>query len=374
MAKRVAYWGQRATGCAFACRDSGAWCLSLQGMVTHELDVVVTRGDSIESYHRVHAAVVDGCDRLIGEAGDSGLSTYWRSCAKPFQIMPLLESGGFDTYGWGDEQLALSCASHGGEPEHVAIAEAMLETLGLEEGDLACGPHEPLSPRGAKLARESGSRIRRTHNNCSGKHAAMLALALHKGWPIAGYERPEHPVQQAMLNQVALWTGLRASEIAVAVDGCGVSVFGMSLPMMATAYARFGAAVSRGEEIASRIAAAMGMHPFLIGGTERIDSAIVEATGGRVITKVGAEGVHCGVVLETGIGFAIKAEDGNTRAQYPALVQILVDLGALPDPLPASLAEFHRRPVRNTRGDVVGETRMQVASPAGSHAVASAAN
>ncbi|HEX2723751.1 MAG TPA: asparaginase, partial [Gemmatimonadaceae bacterium] len=116
-------------------------------MVAHELDVIVTRGSTVESYHRVHAAVVDACDRLLGAAGDPELVTYWRSCAKPFQVMPLLESGGFDENGWGDEELALACASHGGEPEHVAIVEAMLTRLGLEEGDLSCGPHEPLSPR-----------------------------------------------------------------------------------------------------------------------------------------------------------------------------------------------------------------------------------
>lgn len=330
-------------------------------MVNHELDVIVTRGDSVESYHRVHAAVADARERTIGIAGDPGLVTFWRSCAKPFQAMPLLESGGLDRFGWGDEQLALACASHGGEPEHVAIVEAMLQTLGLEEGDLACGPHEPLSPRGAKLLRECGARIRRTHNNCSGKHTAMLALALHKGWSIEGYERRDHCVQQAMLNQVALWTGLRPSQIDVAIDGCGAAVFGIPLDRMARAYARLGAAASRGEEIPSRITQAMATHPFLVGGTDRIDSAIIEETGGRVITKVGAEGVHSGVIVGSGIGFALKVEDGNPRAQQPALIQLLVELGALPEPLPARLAELLRKPIRNSRGEVVGETYVKIA-------------
>ena len=330
-------------------------------MVSHELDVVVTRGDAVESYHRVHAAVVDSRERTIGVAGDPGLVTFWRSCAKPFQVMPLLESGGFDKYGWGDEQLALACASHGGEPEHVAIVEAMLQTLGLEEGDLACGPHEPLSSRGAKIVRECGARIRRTHNNCSGKHTAMLALALHKGWSIEGYERGDHCVQQAMLNQVALWTGLRPSQIEIAVDGCGAAVFGLSLERMARAYARFGVASVRGDEIPARVARAMAAHPFLVGGTERLDSIIIEETNGRVITKVGAEGVHSGVILASGIGFALKVEDGNPRAQHPALIQLLQELDALPQPLPASLAEYLRRPVRNSRGEVVGETYIKIA-------------
>jgi len=328
-------------------------------MVPYELDVIVTRGEAVESHHRVHAAVADAGDNILGASGNPGLVTYWRSCAKPFQVMPLLESGGFDSFGWGDEQLALACASHGGEPEHVAIVESMLTTLGLEEGDLACGPQEPLSPRGAKIVRDSGVRVGRVHNNCSGKHTAMLALAQHKGHPINGYERADHPVQQAMLNQIALWTGMLPSEIAVAVDGCGAAVFAMPLDRMARAYARLGCAARRGEEIPARITAAMGRHPFLVGGTDRLDSIIIEETGGRVLTKVGAEGVHSAVIVDRGIGIALKVEDGNPRAQQPALIRVLQELDALPDPLPPRLAELMRRPIRNSRGEVVGETRLK---------------
>src|SRR5215211_5419405 len=157
-------------------------------MKSFQLDIEVTRGEVAESRHRVHAAVV-GDDTLIGAARDPEAFTFWRSCAKPFQIMPLIESGGFDTLGWGDDQLALSCASHGGEPEHVAIAQAMLASIGMEEGDLVCGPHDPLSQRGQKALRDAGHRPGRLHNNCSGKHAAMLARALTAGWPAYGYER-----------------------------------------------------------------------------------------------------------------------------------------------------------------------------------------
>src|SRR4051812_39409609 len=146
------------------------------------LDVIVTRGALVESRHRVHAAVVNASGTPVAMARDSSIVTHWRSCAKPFQIMPLIESGGFDSLAWGDDELALACASHGGEPEHVKIAERMLSAIGLEEGDLACGPHEPLSSRGAKLLREAGERPTRLHNNCSGKHAAMLACAHTSGW------------------------------------------------------------------------------------------------------------------------------------------------------------------------------------------------
>ena len=328
-----------------------------RAMRTFELDIGVTRGGLLESRHRVHAAVVDSTDTLIGASRDPSFVTYWRSCAKPFQVMPLLESGGFDRLGWDDDQLALSCASHGGEPEHVAIAEAMLHDIGLEEGDLACGPQEPMSPRGARAVREAGERPSRLHNNCSGKHAAMLARARTGGWPEYGYEREEHPVQRSATDAVAQWTGLTAARLIKAIDGCGVVVYGLPLEHMARSYARLAAAYRRGEEIPKRIVEAMRSRPFLVAGTDRFDSTVIEETKGRVIAKVGAEGVHSVAVLDAGIGFAVKVEDGAQRAQYPAVLRLLQYIGALPDHLPARLDELQRRPVRNTRNEVVGEVR-----------------
>lgn len=326
-------------------------------MQTYELDVVVTRGSLVESRHRVHAAVVGAEDSLIGRARDASVVTHWRSCAKPFQVMPLLQSGGFDELGWGDDELALACGSHGGEPEHLTIAGSMLDDLELEEGDLACGPHEPLSPRGAKLVRESGARPTRLHNNCSGKHAAMLARARTAGWATHGYERAEHAVQRSILSTVALWTGLSEHQIECGVDGCAVVVFAMPLEHMARAYARLAGAARRGDELPSRITNAMATHPFLVGGTDRFDSLVMKETGGRVIAKIGAEGVHSVAVLDSGLGIAVKVEDGARRAQFPAVLRLLQHLGALPDPLPPSLEKLLVEPVRNTRGETVGEVR-----------------
>lgn len=328
------------------------------GSVTQlELDVVVTRGDAVESRHRVHAAVVDESDRVVGAARDVSLVTAWRSCAKPFQVMPLVESGGFDAIGWDEDALALACGSHGGEPEHVAIAEQMLESVGLEEGDLACGPHEPLSPRGSKLLRESGARLTRLHNNCSGKHAAMLGRAHAAGWQVFGYERADHPVQQAATEAVARWSGVASRFIGKAVDGCGVVVYSLPLEAMARAYARLAGAARRGDEVPRRIVGAMGDRPFLVGGTDRFDSVLIEESDGRVIAKIGAEGVHSVAVPEAGVGIAVKVEDGAQRAQFPAVLRILQLLGVLPEALPQRLAEFMHRQVRNTRGEVVGEVR-----------------
>ena len=320
------------------------------------LDVVVTRGSIVESHHRVHAAVVDGSGRLIGSARSPDTVAHWRSCAKPFQVMPLLASGGFDRAGWGDDQLALACASHGGEPEHVEIVEGMLASIAMEEGDLACGPSEPLAQRGLKLLRDSGSRATRLHNNCSGKHAGMLAHAHTSGWPSFGYERQDHPVQKDCLATVAKWTGVEAGRIVQAVDGCGCVVFALPLEPMARAFAAL-AVSARTDELTSRIVHAMRTRPFLLGGTERFDTALIEATEGRVIAKIGAEGVHTVAILDEGIGIAVKVEDGSPRAQFPAVLSALQHYGALPQELPPRLADFMHRALRNTRGEVVGEVR-----------------
>jgi L-asparaginase II len=288
-------------------------------------------------------------------AGDPSLVTFWRSCAKPFQVMPLVATGGFDRVGWGDDELALACASHGGEPEHVAIVEGMLDDLGLEEGDLACGPQDPLAARGARLLREAGIRPTRLHNNCSGKHAAMLARARAEGWSTEGYERDEHPVQRGATEEVARWTSLAPAQLLRAVDGCGVVVYGLALEAMARSYARFAHAVHCGDDVPARIAHAMSTRPFLVGGSDRFDSVLIEETGGRVLPKIGAEGVHSIALLDQGLGVAVKVEDGAPRAQYPAVLRLLQHLGALPETLPQRLAEFLVRPVRNSRGEIVGE-------------------
>ena len=326
-------------------------------MKTFELDVVVTRGSDAESMHRVHAAVAGAAGSLIGGARDISLVSHWRSCAKPFQVMPLLASGGFDDLKWGDDQLALACASHGGEPEHVAIASRMLSDLGLEEGDLACGPHDPMAARGQKVLRESGARASRLHNNCSGKHAAMLARAHTSGWKTAGYEQRDHPVQRSCLESVSHWCGIDEREIGQAIDGCGVVEFSLPLQSMARAWARLASSMHSGEEPASRIHHAIRGRPFLFGGSDRFDSIVIEETDGRVITKVGAEGVHSVAIPEQQTGFVIKVEDGAQRAQFPAVIRMLQYLDALPAKLPPRLEEFSRRPIRNTRGECVGEVR-----------------
>lgn len=307
----------------------------------------------------MHAAVVDEHGKLLGSARDPGMVTLWRSCAKPFQAMAFVESGEIDDLDWGSAELALACASHGGEPEHVELAGAMLESIGLEEGDLVCGPHEPLTRRGQRALQQEGMPPTRLHNNCSGKHAAMLAYSHESGWPTLGYEGVCHPVQQHALDRVSLWSGVPVQKIVQAIDGCGVIAFGLPLQAMARAFARLGAAARRGDEVPARIVDAMLSHPFLVGGTDRFDTVLMEETEGRVLAKVGAEGVHSIAVPDAGIGMAVKVEDGAARAQYPAVLRLLQQLDVLPQELPARLAPFLSTPTFNTRGVQVGEVGVE---------------
>jgi L-asparaginase II len=328
---------------------------SVRAPLQCHIDVEVTRGPAVESAHRVHAAVVDSSGALVATARDGRRVAHWRSCAKPLQVYGLVASGEFDRLGWTQSALALACASHGGEPEHVAIAQTMLSSLGLDESALACGAHKPLSDRGARLLKASGAQATKLHNNCSGKHSAMLARARSVGAPTDGYHHIDHPVQQENWRRVAEWSGTPAEDIAVGVDGCGVPVFALPLSGMALAYARL---ITAGDASADRIVKAMVDHPFLVGGTDRFDTVLMQVTNGAILAKLGAEGVHTLAWRERGWGIAIKVEDGATRAQYPAVLALLQQLGALPTVLPDALLPFAGPPVANTRDEQVGEIRV----------------
>jgi len=272
--------------------------------------------------------------------------------------MPLLAEGGFDALGWGQRELALSCASHGGESEHVALAASMLASVGLDETVLACGPHEPLSVRGASVVRDSGAAPTRLHNNCSGKHSAMIARAVTHQWAVAGYENHDHAVQRDALTTVAAWAGLVPDHIPLAVDGCGVTVFALPLANMALSYARLAVSATAGEPTAVRIVTAMTAEPFLVGGSDRFDSLLMQACEGNVVCKIGAEGVHTLAIIDQGLGIALKVEDGSARAQYAAVLAILQMLNAAPKVWPTAMQAFTSDTITNTRGANVGRVML----------------
>jgi len=311
------------------------------------------RGGWVEAVHDVHVVVVDSAGTLVARAGDPELVTFWRSAAKPFQALPLIEDGAAERFGLTSEELALACASHSSEPEQVARVRELLGKIGCSERDLLCGPHPPLSDRVAQDYQTRGVRLTAVYSNCSGKHAGMLALARHHGWPTEFYTRLEHPVQQRCLPEVSRWTGVPAGDIKTAVDGCGVVCYGMPLRNMALAYARLGNVEFGMRNAAFRIVEAMLRHPELIAGEGRPCTEMMRAHPGRVITKVGAEGVYCALLTQQRLGVALKVTDGHAIASALAMAAVLEELGLRPRP-----ASLTARPSVNTRGETVGELRV----------------
>jgi L-asparaginase II len=287
--------------------------------------------------------VVDGEGALVAHAGDPDLVTFWRSAAKPFQALPIVEDGAADRFKLTREDLALICASHSSQPAQVARVRELLQKIGCTERDLLCGPHRPLSESVAKDYETRGVRLTAVYSNCSGKHAGMLALAKHHGWPTEFYTRLEHPVQQRCLAEVSRWTDVAKGQIGVAVDGCGVACFALPLKNMALAYAR----------LEGRVLEAMTLHPELIAGEGRPCTDMMRAHPGRVVTKVGAEGVYSALLVRERLGVALKVEDGHSLAAALAMAAVLGELGLRPQP-----QSLISRSTQNSRGETVGEMRV----------------
>lgn len=328
--------------------------------------VEVRRGGLTESRHRGHVIAVEPDGRIRAQLGARETVTYLRSSAKPHQAIPLLTSGAADRFKFDEREIALACASHNGEPIHTEVAASMLRKIGLDSEALKCGVHEPYSPDAARELREKGELPNVLHNNCSGKHAGMLALALHLGAPTENYDAPGNPVQQAIADVVAQFSDVPIEDIAVGTDGCGVPVFGITVKAMALMYARLVSPPSEFDastrDACARIVSAMSSHPELIGGTrDRLDTEIMRAAKGRVISKVGAEGVYtCGILpcddWPRGLGLALKIEDGDDhRARPTVVIESLRQLGILNDGSLEAVSRYAFFPVRNRRGDVVGE-------------------
>jgi L-asparaginase II len=280
------------------------------------------RGGVVEARHRIHAAVVDREGRMVAQAGDPELVTFWRSGAKPFQAFPLLADGVMSRFGITVAELAICCSSHSSEPAQVQLVRDLLAKVGCSERDLLCGPHPPLSPAVERDYATRGVRLTAVHSNCSGNHAAMLALARHHGWPVEFYTREEHPVQQRCLSEVSAWTGVPQRDVKTAVDGCGVLCFALPLRNMAWAYARLG----MGEEGRGKgIVEAMLRYPELVAGEGRPCTVMMRAHPGRLVAKVGAAGVYCGLLTSERLGVALKVEDGHAQAAVVAMAAILTE-------------------------------------------------
>jgi L-asparaginase II len=326
--------------------------------------VEVTRGDHVESRHRGWMAVVATDGRLIASLGDPDGFIYLRSSAKPFQLAPFVASGLFDSYGLGDDALAIMAASHSGEDRHVRLVQAILRDAGLTAAALRCGTHAPYDHETARRLARDGEEPTPLRHNCSGKHTGMLLHAKALGAPLDTYWAPDHPVQRAALATVSTVTGVPEREIATATDNCGVVTFGVPLRALALAYARLADPsslpdTSLGAALA-RIRDAMMAHPVLVAGERRrLDTALMRAEAGRLLAKGGAEGVQAAAIVGAGSGFALKIEDGDSaqRARNVATCAALHQLGVVSDASLGTLAEYAAPLIRDPRGDVAGEVR-----------------
>lgn len=319
-----------------------------------------TRGPIAECIHRGHMVVADADGRVIRSLGDPFYVTYARSSAKPLQAIPVLAEGAAERFGFEPSDIALICSSHNGEERHVEGVKRLLAKIGIDESSLQCGAHPPLFKASAEALRASGIAPSALHNTCSGKHSGMLALAKHLGAPLENYKRRDHPVQQIMLRTVASFAGLRPEDIQLGIDGCGVPVFGLPIASLAAAYARFGAASAPDEASAQAcrtIVRAIAAHPELIAGEDRFDTALIRATGGKVIGKMGADGVFAVSVPSEGLALVLKMEDGSLTALYPAVAEALRQLGWVDEQAFRDIAEFHTVPILNWGKDEVGVTK-----------------
>lgn len=317
----------------------------------------IIRGDITESRHRGHAAVVNDQGMLLYSLGDPGHLTFARSAAKLLQAVAVIESGAAGHYQLSPGEIALICASHNGEPSHVEGVRKLLLKLGLSGDNLKCGVHDPFHKETAELMKQKGERPGNLHNNCSGKHAGMLAYSLHIAASIESYTQLEHPVQQQMLQTVSEMCGIRPEDIKIGIDGCGVPVFGMPIDRLALAFARIGkseAMAPARDEACRLVIAALRKNPYFLAGSGRFDTRLIEVTQGRIIGKMGAEGIFALTIPAEGIGIVVKVEDGSMRAIYPAVVEALKQLKLISHKECGGLQTFHTPTLKNRRGDKVG--------------------
>ncbi|MEG6586151.1 asparaginase [Dendrosporobacter sp. 1207_IL3150] len=317
-----------------------------------------TRAGKVESIHRGDIAVVDVKGKVIDAIGDAHRAMFWRSAAKPFQVLPFVKQGGMQQYNITGEELALMVSSHSGENLHVELTNSILGKVGLSANVLACGPARPMDGRASRELVKLGQKPEPVHNPCSGKHSAMLALCQMLGLPVEGYTEDEHQVQKIMHQAVAASACLSPEKLEIGIDGCGVPVFYLPIYNMALAYARLVKPESgnwgEDEEAITTIRNAMLEYPQVVAGTGRIDTVLMNLTKGRILAKVGAEAVYCLASVPDGIGITFKIEDGGHRAINPVIIGILKKLDLITTAEYDELIAKFPPILKNHRGDIIG--------------------
>jgi L-asparaginase II len=318
------------------------------------------RGNWVENLHRGAFALVAADGTIIASAGDIERPVFPRSAIKSMQALPIFAREAEGKFEHTAEELALACASHHGEDAHVKTASGLLARIGLSAADLECGAHLPTNAAAREALRRAGQEPSPLHNNCSGKHLGMLSVALAMGVPTKDYVSREHDVQRAVRAAVEAVIGEPLREDRCGTDGCSIPTFAAPLRAFAFGFAR----MSTGQGIAPELAAASQRlfdaatsHPHLVAGTGHADTLIMEAFGGRVMQKVGAEGVQCGAIRDKGWGYALKCDDGNIPASQAMLANLLLQFAEPNEKQRKLLEGYGTQTIRNVRGDVVGVLR-----------------
>ena len=328
--------------------------------MTNPVTVEVTRGLLVESRHRGSVAVVDGDGKLVFSAGDIEAVVFPRSACKAMQALPLIESGAADAYGFGDKELALACASHNGEDEHVALAASMLTRAGRDAEALECGAHWSMSQK--VLIRQARTLDAPTalHNNCSGKHAGFICTCCHRDVDPKGYVGYEHPLQVEIRAAMESLTGAVLGAESCGTDGCSIPTYAVPLRSLAHGFAKM--ATGTGLEpvrakASRRLIEACMAEPFYVAGTGRACTTLMQIAPNRIFVKTGAEGVFCAAIPEKGIAIALKCEDGATRAAEAMVAATLARFFETEDKVHAALMAFAATSMRNWNGIHVGDIR-----------------
>ena len=324
----------------------------------------VTRGKTLESIHRGHLIVTDGFGNAIHRIGDPETVAFWRSAAKAFQAIPFLISGAADRFGFTEKEVALACGSHSGENFHTELVQEMLKKSSSSESDLLCGAHPSFHKETAEAMIKMGQEPTQLNNNCSGKHSAMIAFAKHIGSDPKTYLSPENPVQKEILRAVSLFTDIPQDKIRIGIDGCSAPNFAVPISAMATAFAKL---INPHEnfdrdlkDACKRIVSAKMNYPEYVGGSVRLDTKIMQALSGKIVCKVGAEGVWLAGILPcekwpNGLAVALKIEDGDDgRARPVVAIELLRRLGMMDENAEKILSEFSPIILKNRQDIEVG--------------------
>jgi L-asparaginase II len=324
----------------------------------------VTRGEVVESTHRGVVVVADVDGKVVASAGDPERPAYFRSSAKPYQAIPLIESGAADAFGFTEREVALACSSHDSTPDHQRGVARMLEKAGLHDEDLRCGISLPVDP--PEMARSVLGLVwpSQVQCECSGEHAGMLAACKHLGYPLDTYVDRDHPLQRRILEIVAAAVRRDPDDVVLGTDGCSIPTFGATIREFALAYATFAvperAPAGAGRELApaiDRLRSAMTAYPEMVCNEGVLDTDIMQFSNGRIVAKLGAEALLCLAVPERGLGIAIADESGSKRGLGPAAIAVLEQLGLADAELISVLRERHSGAVTNFKGVPVGEIR-----------------